>query len=130
LAALTGSGAGELFQVTAGGRILSSILVLLAARGGYYHSAGTRPEGMSCGASHFLVSEIAAALQAAGLTRFNLGGVSGTGTGLEQFKHGFGTTRVELQAVECELTGAFTAVLTAGARAGMRMWRKIATVSS
>ena len=129
LAALTGSGAAELFQVISEGQVLSSILVLLAARGGYYHSAGTLPDGMKSGASHFLVSEIAAALQADGLTRFNLGGVSERGSGLEQFKQGFGTTRIELEAVECDLTGALTAALTAGARAGMRigreLWRRV-----
>ena len=49
------SGAGTLAQVTAGGRVLSSAMVLLSERGAYYQTAGTGPEGVECGASPFLV---------------------------------------------------------------------------
>jgi hypothetical protein len=62
--ALAQGGAGEVFQAVADGQVLSSILVLQSVRGGYYHSAGTSPEGMACGASHLLVHDIAVTLQA------------------------------------------------------------------
>lgn len=114
--ALVESGAGELFQAVFKGKILSSVLVLLAERGAYYHSAGTDPEGLTCGASHFLVYEIANELRAASFHCFNLGGVSEPGSGLEQFKRGFGGRRVELEATVCDLRGPLQRALGAGAR--------------
>jgi lipid II:glycine glycyltransferase (peptidoglycan interpeptide bridge formation enzyme) len=103
--ALIERGAGELFQAVVDGRVVSSILVLQSARGGYYHSAGTSPEGLLCGASHALVYDIAAALQAEAKWQFNLGGVSEPGSGLEQFKRGFGARGIPLQAVQCSTGG-------------------------
>jgi hypothetical protein len=113
--ALAQRGAGELFQVLVEGRVLSSILVLHSARGGYYHSAGTSPEGMSCGASHLLVHDIAVTLHAEGKWQFNLGGVSEPGSGLEQFKRGFGARGIDLQAVQCSTARRFTRWLGTGA---------------
>lgn len=106
--ALIRHGAGELFQATVDGQVLSSILVLLAQEGGYYHSAGTSSEGMACGASHVLVHEIARILKAESKPQFNLGGVSEPGSGLEQFKRGFGTDRVDLEAVCCSTASRLT----------------------
>ena len=94
------SGAGILFQALRGDHVLSSALVLLAERGAYYQTSGTSPEGMSCGASHFLVSGIAQHLQADGKEVLNLGGVDETGSGLEEFKLGFGAERRDMEAVE------------------------------
>jgi hypothetical protein len=105
IVALVSHGAGELFQATDGNRVLSSILVLRAELGAYYHSAGTSPEGMSCGASHFLVHQIAERLRAEGLEQFNLGGADTTSGGLERFKTGFGATPIELEAAELVLAG-------------------------
>jgi hypothetical protein len=111
---LVGSGAGTLFQaISPGQEILSSILVLLAARGAYYHSAGTSPEGMASGASHFLISAVAADLRDRGLTTFNLGGTIPSQSGLARFKQGFGATSVPLEAANfATATGAW-AVLVA-----------------
>ena len=94
------SGAGVLFQALRGDHVLSSALVLLAERGAYYQTSGTSSEGMSCGASHFLVSGIAQHLQADGKEVLNLGGVDETGSGLEEFKLGFGTERRDMEAAE------------------------------
>lgn len=124
--ALTQHGAGELFQAVADGQVVSSILVLLSERGGYYHSAGTSPEGMACGASHVLVHDIAVMLQDEGRWQFNLGGVSEAGSGLEQFKRGFGTRRIDLQAVQCSTATRFTRWLGAGAT----MLRHMATTGA
>jgi hypothetical protein len=96
--AYTRQGAGELFQAVHDGEVLSSILVLLAERGAYYQSAGTSPAGMACGASHFLVYEIAKSLQDQTIELFNLGGAEPQNAGLARFKAGFGTTTVELAA--------------------------------
>lgn len=113
--ALAQRGAGKLFQALVEGRVVSSILVLQSARGGYYHSAGTSPEGMSCGASHLLVHDIAIMLHAEGKRQFNLGGVSEPGSGLEQFKRGFGVRAIDLQAVQCSTARRFTRWLGTGA---------------
>jgi lipid II:glycine glycyltransferase (peptidoglycan interpeptide bridge formation enzyme) len=103
--ALTRHGAGELFQIVRQQQVLSSILVLLADKGAYYHSAGTSPDGMACGASHCLIHDIAQTLQGQGLERFNLGGADETNAGLERFKSGFGATATELEAAEFSFAG-------------------------
>jgi hypothetical protein len=100
------SGAGELFQAHGDGTVLSSVLVLLAPKGGYYHSAGTSPKGMDVGASHFLIHSIADALRAEGAVSFNLGGADELSS-LGRFKEGFGTVRVPLAAVNCSLGPAW-----------------------
>lgn len=89
------SGAAELFQVLRGDTVLSSVLVLRAPKSGYYHSAGTSPEGMSLGASHFLIHSIASELKVEGAELFNLGGADETSS-LARFKSGFGALRVSL----------------------------------
>ena len=124
--ALAQGGAGEVFQAVADGQVLSSILVLQSERGGYYHSAGTSPEGMACGASHVLVHDIAVTLQVEGRWQFNLGGVSEAGSGLEQFKRGFGARRIDLLAVQCSTATRVTRWLGAGAR----MLRHVATAGT
>ena len=117
VSALTAHGAGEIFQAVVDGQVLSSILVLLSRDAGYYHSAGTSAEGMACGASHVLVHDIAMALQAASKQQFNLGGVSEPGSGLDQFKRGFGSRRVELDAVHCSTAGRLTRWIGVGVTA-------------
>lgn len=96
--ALLASGAGRLYQATAGDQVLSSILVLAAAEGAYYQSAGTLPEGMEVGASQFVICETAARLAADGIPTFNLGGAEESNAGLYRFKTGFGTRAVPLEA--------------------------------
>jgi RimJ/RimL family protein N-acetyltransferase len=99
-AAYVQSGAGEFFQAVREGTVLSSVLVLRSARGAYYQSAGTSPDGMSVGASHFLIYSIAMQLTAEGVTSFNLGGAD-EGSSLARFKEGFGASRVLLTSATC-----------------------------
>jgi hypothetical protein len=112
-AALVGHGAGTLYQAVAGEEVQSSILVLMGTSGGYYHSAGTSAAGMESGASHFLIHAVTRALQAAGCTRFNLGGVDEPGSGLDRFKAGFGAMPVELQAAAVDFSGPVRRLATA-----------------
>ncbi len=93
-------GAAELYQAVAGTNILSSVLVLRAARGAYYQSAGTSPEGMEAGASPFLIRETARLLRESGVEMFNLGGAAPSNPGLRRFKAGFGPREVALQSAE------------------------------
>ena len=93
-------GAGNIVQAVKDGRILSSVLVLNAEQGAYYESAGTSAEGMACGASHFLVAEIARTLQQAGIRSFNLGGTRDSGSGLARFKSRFGARVVKLESAQ------------------------------
>ena len=105
LGALIDSGAGELFQAMHDGTVLSSVLVLLAKRGAYYHSAGNHPKGMAQGASHFLIQEIASYLRDRSFEVFNLGGSDQTNPGLSRFKAGFGASVVDLEEADFFLSG-------------------------
>ena len=73
LVAYLNAGAGELFQASLDKNVLSSVLVLRSLSGAYYQSAGTSPEGMALGASHFLINGAACQLREEGLKTFNLG---------------------------------------------------------
>lgn len=97
------SGAGELFQAIRDDQVLSSMLVLRSRTGAYYHSAGTRPEGMEIGTSHFLLHSVARTLQEEGIEVFNLGGAGPDMQGLRNFKSRFGTVPVETEAVRAVL---------------------------
>ncbi len=96
--ALLNSGLGELFQAVKDDTVFSSMLILRSSAGAYWQSAGTRPEGMKIGASPFLLSRVAATLKQEGARVFNLGGATEDNPGLRDFKAGFGTREIALQA--------------------------------
>ena len=98
--AYTHSGAGVLFQAFLDETVLSSVLVLFAEKGAYYHSAGNNPEGMAFGASHFLIQEIANVLRDQSFQVFNLGGSDHSNPGLSRFKAGFGARVVDLEEAD------------------------------
>jgi hypothetical protein len=95
--------AGELFRATLEGQVYSSILILRASQGAYYHSAGTSRQGMAIGASHFLISRVAEILRTEGIKRFNLGGADACNPGLERFKTGYGARALHLEAAQFSL---------------------------
>jgi hypothetical protein len=71
-------------------------MILKAAQGAFMETAGTSPEGMKCGASHFLIYSVAQTLREESIWTFNLG----TGepkSGLSLFKTRFGATPVSLE---------------------------------
>jgi hypothetical protein len=90
---------GQLFQATAHGEVVSSLLILSAAKGAYCFSAGTGRQGMACGASPWLFAETARILQERGMEVFNLGGALESNPGLFRFKADFGATPVRLEEV-------------------------------
>jgi RimJ/RimL family protein N-acetyltransferase len=96
--AFVDAGAGTMFQVVSDEKVLSSLLVLTGSSGAYYQSAGTSPEGMSLGASPFLITKVAELLRERNFKVFNLGGATEDTPGLFRFKRGFGTTPVYLEA--------------------------------
>jgi hypothetical protein len=98
-------GAGEIFQAHLDGEIVSSVLVLKAAKAGYYHSAGTRPAARERGAAPFLIHRIAEALRRDGNTHLNLGGASDPQSWQARFKRGFGGDEVRLDSIHFELGG-------------------------
>ena len=107
------TGAGVLFQAALpGGPVLSSVLVLLAARGAYYHSAGTSPDGMTQGASQLLIATVAERLRDRGIILFNLGGAAEDQTGLTRFKCGFGSRTVELETASFDVARGTRRVIT------------------
>lgn len=99
---LVDSGAAEIFQAVLDDQVVSSNFILLSEKAGYSHTQGTSPEGMDCGAAHFLIHEIACALRDEGKEVFNLGGTDDPNpeSGLVKFKTGFGTAteRISLEA--------------------------------
>ena len=105
-AAAVRSGLGKIYQALLDDRVVSSVLVLFAPRGAYYHTAGTSQEGMECGASQALVHEISRRLKEQSLDRFWLGGVSEENPGLVRFKAGFGAEPVDLDSAELFLGSA------------------------
>lgn len=107
LAALLASGAATVHQARLDDAVLSSIVLLRTPTAAYYHSAGTLPEGMRQGASHFLVGELAEQLAAEGLALFNLSGAEPANEGLYRFKAGFGTQPVPLEAARYDLRSGF-----------------------
>ena len=109
-------GAAELFQAVRNGEVLSSVLVTVAAKGAYSHTAGTSPEGMACGASHLLNYEIARGLQSRSMDIYNLGGVQNLDSGLAEYKLRFGARLVELEAADFFLGGRLRKGLNAAAR--------------
>jgi lipid II:glycine glycyltransferase (peptidoglycan interpeptide bridge formation enzyme) len=106
-AVLLASGVGELYQAMLGGQVASSLLVLRSSRGAYFKSAGSSADGMSVGASHFLVHETAMALQSEGIELFYLGGVRQHEEGLRAFKAGFGSESIETESIVAYVGGRF-----------------------
>jgi hypothetical protein len=92
------TGAGQLYQAVKDNKVFSSVLLLMAERGVYAHSAGTSPEGMKCGATHFLWYEVFNILKNQNLEIFNLSGVDQLNSGLAQFKTGFRGARIDLES--------------------------------
>jgi len=103
--ALLNSGVAEVFQAVLKGRVVSSAVVVKAARGAYMYSAGTDPEGMRLGASHFVVFQTAQALRAEGIEQYNLGGTRELESGLSFYKQRFGTRVLALESAELYLGG-------------------------
>ena len=114
---LVDAGAGVVVQVRAGDAVLSSMLLLLAERGAYYHSAGTSPQGMTIGASTFLVCELAERLREEGMETFNLGGAGADEVGLGRFKRGFRPREVALGTASFQLGGPLRRRFTWSVRA-------------
>ena len=98
--------AGELFQAILDDQIIASALILRAADGAYYQSAGANAIGRECGAPTFLLFEIARLLQSEGLSVFNLGGAGSEERGLHEFKRGFGAQPVSLASARFFLRSA------------------------
>lgn len=109
-------GAAEVFRANDGANLLSSIMLLRSKEGAYYQSAGTSPEGMQKGASHYLVFEAACALKDAEIRAFNLGGAQPEDAGLQRFKSGFGAREIPLEAAEFCLVSPVKRKLRSAAR--------------
>jgi hypothetical protein len=88
-------GLGQLFQAELNGSVVASQILFRAARGAYYFSAGTSPEGLKCGAAAFTLYEAMLQLREEGTELLNLGrGV--THEGLSRYKAGFGAVGVNV----------------------------------
>ncbi len=93
-------GAGEIIQAVIGDDVHASMLLAKSRKGGYAQSSGTSAFGRETGASHFLFYEAAKLLKAEGAEVFNLGGADEHSTGLQEFKLGLGSTRIDLESAE------------------------------
>jgi len=110
------TGAGELFQAVAAGKVLSSVVVMRAAQGAFYESSGTSPEGTKCGASHFLLYSIARVLREESVRTFNLANAEAPNPGLRLFKLRFGAVPVSHEAATFYFGSDLRRRLTAAAR--------------
>lgn len=99
-------GVGELFQAVLAGEVIASALIVRAAEGAYYQTAGASEAGRESGAQTFLLFETSKALQAEGCKLFNLGGAEPEQRGLQVFKHSFGARTVPLESARFFLGGA------------------------
>ena len=79
----------QLFQAALNGQVLSSMLVFMLGRHGYYYDGGTSQSGMELGASHFLMNHIIGDLKASGAKTLNMGIAASTNPGLIRYKEGF-----------------------------------------
>jgi hypothetical protein len=120
--AMLASGAGEIFQATLDGTIVSSILLLHARAGSYYQSAGTSSEGMNRGASAFVIVETALALKNEGRAQFNLGGAGPDNPGLQRYKSGFGCAEIPLEQASFSL---MPALMQQARKAASRLMSKL-----
>jgi hypothetical protein len=91
-------GVGTVFQARDKVQPVSSVIVLRSERGAYYQSAGSSPEGMAVGASHFLIYQIMRRLHESGVRSFNLGGAGADEPGLSRFKTGFAASHRDLES--------------------------------
>lgn len=93
-------GAGQIIQAARGDEVFSSILIARSSTGAYAQSSGTSDEGRNIGSSHFLFHEVGCFLKSEGVHLFNLGGADEQSTGLQDFKLGLGSVRIELESAE------------------------------
>lgn len=115
--AIMEAGAGELFQAIEGGEVVSSMLLLRAARGAYSHTMGTNASGMKHGGSRLVIFEAARMLADEGFEVLNLGGISEDNPGLREFKLGFGARPVDLQSAGFSFATPFKRSIRGAARA-------------
>lgn len=86
----------QLFCVTQNGKLISSCLTIRHGTLAHYFLSASAPESWSVNPNTFLVYETALALQAQGITQFNLGGgSSGNEDSLYKFKARFSKTYLE-----------------------------------
>jgi lipid II:glycine glycyltransferase (peptidoglycan interpeptide bridge formation enzyme) len=111
------TGAGELFQAVHDGEVVSSVLLLRAARGAYSQTMGTNPTGMKLGGARLVIVEAARMLKEEGVEILNLGGVSEENPGLREFKLGFGAQPLNLQAAEFCFSSSLKRSMLGAARA-------------
>jgi lipid II:glycine glycyltransferase (peptidoglycan interpeptide bridge formation enzyme) len=123
LAAILKAGAGELFQLLDGGRVVSSMLLLRSRLAAYDHTSGSTAEGMATGASRLVIFLACEELQREGCQILNLGGVRDHETGLRTFKERFGARQVQLQAISAE----FTTPVRRLARRAVQFLREVAS---
>lgn len=119
--ALVRTGAGELFQVVDGDRVLSSMLLLRSRLVAYDHTSGSSPEGMAAGAPKYAVFRACQELRNEGCAMMNLGGVRESEVGLRNFKEHFGARPVALQAASAE----FSTPAVRLARGAARLLRRV-----
>jgi len=89
------------------------LLVLRSSTGAYFESGGNSSEGMSVGASHFLLYETAVSLQSERVEMFYLGGARIHEEGLRAYKAGFGAAPIDTDAVAAYMGGRLRRGLSA-----------------
>ena len=97
------TGCAQLFQAELDGQVVSSKLVFVVGQYAFYDSGGTSQQGMSIGASHLLMYEVARSLRERGVRSLNLDVASAAAGGLGRFKADFGAREVVVERVRCNI---------------------------
>ena len=92
----------RLYQAVLNNDVVSSNLIFFMGKFAFYDSGGSNSDGMSVGASHFLMSSIIDELRKDGVRSLNLSVGTANRPGLARFKEGFGADRYEYETLELD----------------------------
>jgi lipid II:glycine glycyltransferase (peptidoglycan interpeptide bridge formation enzyme) len=90
------------YQAAIDKKVVSSMIVVFVGEYAFFDTAGSSPEGMGFGASHYLMSKVIDELRAADLKAFNLGLGTESRAGLGRYKAGFGANRYFVETVSVD----------------------------
>ncbi|MCA9471149.1 MAG: GNAT family N-acetyltransferase [Nitrospirales bacterium] len=118
----SGTRPAKIAQAAMNGKVVSSMLIVFLDNYAFFNSAGSSPDGMSIGASHYLMSEVIDELRAQGIKAFNLGLGTTSRSGLAQYKAGFGADEYFFETISVD-TSSFPRKVAIKASEALQLFR-------